>query len=325
MKKTKTAALITAIVMCISMLFSACGGSSDSTLDITHKKTTTTTAKSGSTTTTTAKGSSSSSGSASNNTTAVATTAKTVTSTVKVTSDGVVITWGTGAAKSGFVLSAYIIYRKTSDSADWDKIATVSSTDRKYTDEKGKASYTYTVKASYVEILTTKASSETTKTTAPTTSSKKFTGRTVGTESSGPLMSSDLNCNIGNVNYVMYIVNAFIANKYCSSAADCQGYLATVISSGDAYRVYIFQFDNPTTWNSSTLSQVHIFAKGESSYFSFFVKDTGTESYMNQKSVAQSKWKSYGISLSYDKQEAQFKTMADNDNAMQDLITASWS
>jgi hypothetical protein len=302
MKKTKTAALITAIVMCISMLFSACGGSSDSTLDITHKKTTTTTAKSGSTTTTTAKGSSSSSGSASNNTTAVATTAKTVTSTVKVTSDGVVITWGTGAAKSGFVLSAYIIYRKTSDSADWDKIATVSSTDRKYTDEKGKASYTYTVKASYVEILTTKASSETTKTTAPTTSSKKFTGKTTShsSDSGTTYISSNMSYNDSHGRNSVNIIVSALESKYGYSESQLQGYFCTVDIKG-THNVYVFQFDNNTTWNSSTLSQVHIFTDTDSSYFSFFTKDSGTSDYMAAKATAQSKWKSANgsSSLSY--------------------------
>ncbi len=216
--------------------------------------------------------------------------------------DGYQLTWKAVAGAK-----AYNIYRADNANSEYKFIGSTSTTS--YVDKTGSSKYSYKV------------------TVAPNPSTTSAPNNSTGFKGSSLQFANENNgttfisTNLNNA----YI--AFVRNEYAKKGITCPpGRLAYVQISGQNY-LYVFQFDNTKTWNSSTLEQVQIFVdkNDTTKYFSFFTKDNGSSDYMKAKETAVSKWnKVQGKDgTTYTDMQALLTTLA-GDPHFQTVINASY-
>lgn len=216
------------------------------------------------------------------------------------TDAGYKISW---SAVSG--AKKYNVYR--ADTKDGTYAFLGSTANTYYVDKNGSSKFFYKVTVA----------KDTTATTAPA-ASNTFKGSTVqfaNQEGKNTFVSTNLNNT--------YI--AFIRNEYAKKGITIPAGRLAYVQISDSQELYVFQFDNSKTWNSSTLEQVHFFVAegGTGGYFSFFTKTTGPEGYIAARNAAIQKWNAKNDKVNYETMESFFLLMA-NHEKFQEVLNASY-
>lgn len=216
------------------------------------------------------------------------------------TDAGYKISW---SAVSG--AKKYNVYRADTKDGTYNFLGSTANT--YYVDKNGSSKFFYKVTVA----------KDTTATTTSATSNT-FKGSTVqfaNQEGKTTFISTNLNNT--------YI--AFIRNEYAKQGMTIPAGRLAYVQIADSQELYVFQFDNSKTWNSSTLEQVHFFVAegGTGGYFSFFTKTTGTPEYVAARNAAIKKWNEKGNVNSYETMESFFLVIA-NHEKFQEVLNASY-
>ncbi len=215
------------------------------------------------------------------------------------TDAGYKISW---SAVSG--AKKYNVYR--ADTKDGTYAFLGSTANTYYVDKNGSSKFFYKV---------TVAKDTTTATTAVSNTFKGSTVQFANQEGKNTFISTNLNNT--------YI--AFIRNEYAKKGMSIPAGRLAYVQIADSQELYVFQFDNSKTWNSSTLEQVHFFVAegGTGGYFSFFTKTSGPEGYAEARNAAIKSWNEKGNVNSYETMESFFLLMA-NHEKFQEVLNASY-